>query len=63
VVTTVGDRVHRRVAGRTPDRQPYVGRGREVTTTGDGFVAMFDGAERAIRAAQSMRGDRGSPGR
>jgi class 3 adenylate cyclase len=25
-------------------------RGREVTTTGDGFVATFDGAERAIRA-------------
>ena len=30
-------------------------RGREVTTTGDGFVAVFDGAERAIRAAQEMR--------
>jgi class 3 adenylate cyclase len=26
-------------------------RGREVSTTGDGFVARFDGAERAIRAA------------
>lgn len=26
-------------------------RGREVTTTGDGFIAFFDGAERAIRAA------------
>jgi class 3 adenylate cyclase len=26
-------------------------RGREVSTTGDGFVALFDGAERAIRAA------------
>lgn len=30
-------------------------RGREVKTTGDGFVAFFDGAERAIRAAQAMR--------
>jgi class 3 adenylate cyclase len=30
-------------------------RGREVKTTGDGFVAMFDGAERAIRAAQAMQ--------
>ena len=30
-------------------------RGREVTTTGDGFVAVFDGAERAIRAAEEMR--------
>jgi class 3 adenylate cyclase len=29
-------------------------RGREVTTTGDGFVAVFDGAERAIRAAQEI---------
>lgn len=29
-------------------------RGREVTTTGDGFVATFDGAERAIRAAQEI---------
>ena len=29
-------------------------RGREVSTTGDGFVAVFDGAERAIRAAQEI---------
>jgi len=29
-------------------------RGREITTTGDGFVAVFDGAERAIRAAQEI---------
>src|SRR4029453_13701342 len=29
-------------------------RGREVTTTGDGFVALFDGAERAIRAGQGI---------
>jgi class 3 adenylate cyclase len=29
-------------------------RGREITTTGDGFVAIFDGAERAIRAAQEI---------
>jgi class 3 adenylate cyclase len=29
-------------------------RGREVTTTGDGFIAAFDGAERAIRAAQEI---------
>lgn len=29
-------------------------RGREVTTTGDGFVATFDGAERAIRAGQEI---------
>ena len=29
-------------------------RGREVATTGDGFVAVFDGAERAIRAAEEI---------
>jgi hypothetical protein len=29
-------------------------RGREVATTGAGFVAMFDGAERAIHAAQEI---------
>jgi class 3 adenylate cyclase len=30
-------------------------RGNEVNTTGDGFVASFDGAGRAIRAAQAIR--------
>jgi class 3 adenylate cyclase len=30
-------------------------RGREVTTTGDGFLAVFDGAARAVRAAVSIR--------
>jgi class 3 adenylate cyclase len=29
-------------------------RGREVSTTGDGFLAIFDGAERAVRAAATM---------
>jgi class 3 adenylate cyclase len=29
-------------------------RGHEIGTTGDGFVATFDGAERAIRAAQAI---------
>lgn len=29
-------------------------RGREVTTTGDGFLALFDGAERAILAAHNI---------
>jgi class 3 adenylate cyclase len=29
-------------------------RGREVTTTGDGFLAAFDGAGRAIRCARAM---------
>jgi len=30
-------------------------RGREVATTGDGFLAVFDGSARAVRCAASMR--------
>jgi class 3 adenylate cyclase len=30
-------------------------RGREITTTGDGFLAVFDGAARAIRAGIGIR--------
>jgi class 3 adenylate cyclase len=30
-------------------------RGREVSTAGDGFLAMFDGPQRAIRCAMSIR--------
>jgi class 3 adenylate cyclase len=30
-------------------------RGREVKTTGDGFLAVFDGAGRAVRAAVDVR--------
>jgi class 3 adenylate cyclase len=30
-------------------------RGREVDTTGDGFLAMFDGPQRAIRCAMAIR--------
>jgi len=29
-------------------------RGKEISTTGDGFLAVFDGAERAVRAAGAM---------
>ena len=29
-------------------------RGREITTTGDGFLAMFDGTERAVACAASL---------
>jgi len=29
-------------------------RGREIVTTGDGFLALFDGAARAVRAADAM---------
>ena len=38
---------HNRLVRNQLDRY----RGREVTTTGDGFLAVFDGAARAIRAA------------
>ena len=30
-------------------------RGREVNTSGDGFLAMFDGPQRAIRCAMALR--------
>ena len=30
-------------------------RGREVSTAGDGFLAMFDGLQRAIRCAMAIR--------
>jgi len=55
---TVGDRrwrelleAHHRVVRRELDRH----RGREVKTTGDGFVATFDGPARAIRCACAVR--------
>jgi hypothetical protein len=32
-----------------------MGHGREITTTGDGFLALFDGSARAIRTALLIR--------
>jgi class 3 adenylate cyclase/mannose-6-phosphate isomerase-like protein (cupin superfamily) len=43
---------HNRKASTAIDRQ----RGRLVKTTGDGVIAVFDGAERAVRAAVAIRG-------
>jgi class 3 adenylate cyclase len=43
---------HNRKASAAIDRH----RGRLVKTTGDGVLAQFDGAERAVRAAVSIRG-------
>jgi class 3 adenylate cyclase len=43
---------HNRKASSAIDRH----RGRLVKTTGDGVLAAFDGAERAVRAAVSIRG-------
>jgi class 3 adenylate cyclase len=42
---------HNRAARNVLDRH----RGREVKTTGDGFLAVFDGAGRAVRAAIGIR--------
>jgi class 3 adenylate cyclase len=54
----LGDRAWRELLGRHDrgvrnvlDRH----RGREVKTTGDGFLAVFDGAGRAVRAAIDVR--------
>jgi class 3 adenylate cyclase len=43
--------VHDRVVRRQLERF----RGREVKTTGDGFLATFDGPARAVRCAQAIR--------
>ena len=45
-----------------PPRRGGAGRaggrtGREVNTTGDGFIATFDGPARAIRCAEAIRRD------
>ena len=42
-------RLRRRTTGGAHSARPIPGP--DITTTGDGFVALFDGAERAIRAA------------
>jgi class 3 adenylate cyclase len=54
----VGDRRWRELLGAHQDqvrRQLQRFGGREVNTTGDGFVATFDGPARAIRCARSIR--------
>ncbi len=40
---------------RTVRGQLYRFRGHEITTTGDGFLASFDGPARAIRCAEAIR--------
>ena len=37
-------------------------RGREIKTTGDGFLATFDGPARAIRCADAIRAELGALG-
>jgi class 3 adenylate cyclase len=54
----LGDRAWRELLGRhNRDVRDQLDRfrGREVATTGDGFLAVFDGAARAIQAALAIR--------
>jgi class 3 adenylate cyclase len=56
----LGDRRwHRTLEGAQPGGALAAGSvpGREVKTTGDGFLATFDGPVRAIRAAQTIRAE------
>jgi class 3 adenylate cyclase len=53
----IGDRAWRTLLLEHNDRLRAVldrYRGREIGTTGDGFLALFDGAARAVRAAAAM---------
>jgi class 3 adenylate cyclase len=57
-VAEIGDRAWRELLDRHHDlvrRQLSRFRGREVKTTGDGFLASFDGPARAIRCAIAIR--------
>jgi pimeloyl-ACP methyl ester carboxylesterase len=61
----LGDRRWRDVLERhdaETRRQIDVHRGREVKTTGDGFLATFDGPARAIRCARAIGGAMGDIG-
>jgi class 3 adenylate cyclase len=56
-VVELGDREWRRVLDRHDDtvrRELARFGGREIKTTGDGFMAAFDGPERAVRCARSI---------
>ena len=58
-LSRIGDRAWRELLGRHNQAmrdQLDRYRGREVHTTGDGFLAVFDGPARAIRAAVGARG-------
>jgi class 3 adenylate cyclase len=58
VAARLGDAAWREQLARHGDRvrlQLDRFRGLEVTTTGDGFLAMFDGAARAVRCAAAIR--------
>jgi class 3 adenylate cyclase len=53
----MGDAAWKELLGRHNDRVRLEldrFRGHEVTTTGDGFLAMFDGTSRAVRCAAAI---------
>jgi class 3 adenylate cyclase len=58
IAVRLGDRAWRELLGRhnreVRDQLDRF-RGREIGTTGDGFLAVFDGAARAVRAAMGIR--------
>jgi class 3 adenylate cyclase len=59
VAARLGDAAWKELLGRHGDRvraELDRFRGVEVTTTGDGFLAMFDGASRAVRCATAIHG-------
>ena len=56
-LASIGDQAWKRLLeahDRVVREELHHFRGREVNTTGDGFVASFDGPARAIRCAQSI---------
>ena len=56
--SALGDQEWREVLGRHDElirRELVRHRGREIKTTGDGFLATFDGPARAVRCAESIR--------
>jgi class 3 adenylate cyclase len=58
VAARVGDAAWKQLLGRHADRVRIEldrFRGLEIATTGDGFLAMFDGAARAVRCAGAVR--------
>jgi class 3 adenylate cyclase len=57
VAAQVGDAAWKDLLGRHSDRVRLEldrFRGVEISTTGDGFLAMFDGAARAVRCAEAL---------
>ena len=53
----IGDAAWRELLSRHNERGRYEldrFRGREIDTTGDGFLALFDSSERAVRAAAGI---------